>query len=188
MPRKTNVRLGYLPRSVRLVESPHVVVYDCELNIESVSERIGQFFAQWPDLWNGEEADVPAAVTDFVRALVARDESGGRVLTALLRPALIVDVSRPALAGPAVIVAAFDTFAVRDPVRVAAQRYELTARERDVLALLLTGLGAAEIASRLGLSEMTVHSYYTRLRRKTGARTLSGMIATLLGWAGAPRP
>jgi len=46
-------------------------------------------------------------------------------------------------------------------------------------------MGATEVASRLGLSEMTVHGYYTRLRRKTGTRTLSGMIATLLGWSAA---
>jgi DNA-binding NarL/FixJ family response regulator len=166
------------------VKTPHVVVYDAELNVESLSEGIGAFFARWPDLWSGEDAEVPAAVTEFVRALLARRESGGGALTALLRPELIVDVVESTRAGAAVIVAAFDAFAVRDPVRVAAQRYELTGREQEVLTLLLIGLGATEIARRLGLSEMTVHGYYTRLRRKTGARTLSGMIATLLGWTG----
>jgi DNA-binding NarL/FixJ family response regulator len=164
------------------MKPPHVVVYDSGLNVQSVSERIGPFFRQWPDLWNGEDADVPVAVTEFVRTLLARHEPGG-VLTALVRPTLIVDVTKSAEAAPAAIVATFDTFAVRDPVRVASRRYELTAREQEVLTLLLAGLGATEIALRLGLSEMTVHSYYSRLRRKTGARTLSGMIATLLGWS-----
>jgi DNA-binding NarL/FixJ family response regulator len=167
------------------VATPHVVVYDSELNVESMSECIGLFFGQWPDLWSAEDAEVPAAVTEFVRGLVARPESDGAVLTGLLRPTLIVDVVKTAQAGRPAIVAAFDTFAVRDPVRVAAQRYDLTAREQDVLRLLLMGLGATEMADRLGLSEMTVHAYYTRLRRKTSARNLSGMIATLLGWSDA---
>ena len=170
------------------METPHVVLYDADLNVESASERIGSFFRQWPDLGAGPDVEVPAAVTDFVRSLLARPESaGGGVLTGLLRPTLIVDVVTAVHAGRAAIVAAFDTFAVRDPVRVAARNYGLTAREQDVLTLLLTGLGATEIASRLGLSELTVHGYYTRLRRKTGTRTLSGMIATLLGWS-APEP
>ena len=48
---------------------------------------------------------------------------------------------------------------------------------------LLRGLPAAQIAKHLALSEMTVGDYFKRLRRKTRARTQSGMIATLLGWS-----
>ena len=167
------------------METPHVVVYDSELNVESISERIGMFFQQWPDLWNGEAADVPATVTDFVRGLAARSESERGVLTGLLRPTLIVDVVQTAHAGRAAVVATFERFTVRDPVGVAAKRFALTAREQDVVTLLLMGMGATEVARRLGLSELTVHDYYTRLRRKTGTRTLSGMIARLLGWSDA---
>ena len=68
-------------------------------------------------------------------------------------------------------------------MRAAAKRFKLTAREQDVVTLLLMGMGASDVARRLGLSEPTVHDYYTRLRRKTATRTLSGMIATLLGWS-----
>ena len=163
--------------------TPHVVVYDADLNVESTSERIGTFFRQWPDLCDGEAADVPAPVTDFVRGLLARRESDRDMLTGLLRPTLIVDVLKMAHADRPAIVATFDTFAVRDPVRAAAKRFKLTAREQDVVRLLLMGMGASEVARRLGLSAPTVHDYYTRLRRKTATRTLSGMIATLLGWS-----
>ncbi|MEA2786214.1 MAG: Bacterial regulatory protein luxR family [Candidatus Eremiobacteraeota bacterium] len=167
------------------METPHVVVYDSDLNVESISERIGMFFRQWPDLWDGEAADVPATVTEFVRGLAARSESERGVLTALLRPTLIVDVVQTPHAVGAAVLATFEKFEVRDPVGVAAKRFELTAREQDVVTLLLMGMGATEVARRLGLSELTVHDYYARLRRKTGARTLSGMIATLLGWSDA---
>ena len=155
------------------------------LNVESISDRIGAFFRRWPDLCDGEAADVPAPVTDFVRGMLARRESERGVRTGLLRPTLIVDVMKTAHEGRTAVVATFEILTVRDPVRVAAKRFELTAREQDVVTLLLTGLGATEVARRLGLSEPTVHDYYTRLRRKTGTRTLSGMIATLLGWSDA---
>jgi DNA-binding CsgD family transcriptional regulator len=182
-----NGRLSYLLVHLSLVKAPHAVVYDPELNVKSLSEGIGLFFRQWPDLRDEHDADaeVPAAVTDFVRTLLARPESERGLLTGLLRPTLIVDVVQAEHGGRPAIVAAFDTFAVRDPVGVAAKRYRLTAREQDVLTLLLTGMGATEVASRLRLSELTVHGYYTRLRRKTRTRTLSGMIAALLGWSGA---
>jgi DNA-binding CsgD family transcriptional regulator len=166
---------------------PHVVVYDAYLNVTSLSDGIGRFLRHWPDLWeDGSDGEVPAAATTFVGALLASREPGIREATGLLRPTLVVDVADLDRDGKRAIVAAFDRFAVRDPVRVAAQRYQLTDRERQILALLLTGMGAAEVAERLGLATMTVHAYFKRLRSKTGARTLSGMIATLLGWtAGA---
>jgi DNA-binding CsgD family transcriptional regulator len=163
--------------------SPHVVVYDGDLNVASVSTGIDRFFRRWPDLTAEGEGDVPAAATRFVRDLLGAREAGSVAATGLLRPTLVVDVFEGERGGERAIVAAFDRFAVRDPVRVAAQRYDLTDREGQVLALLLTGMGATELAGRLGLSTQTVHGYFKRLRQKTGARTLSGMIATLLGWS-----
>jgi DNA-binding NarL/FixJ family response regulator len=163
------------------MESPHVVVYDSELNVTSASARIGDFFRQWPGLCAPGDGEVPAAVTAFVRELLAGRSTAAETATGLLRPALVVDVVDVGLDGSRAIVATFDRFAVRDPVRAAAARYKLTPRECEVLTLLLGGLGATGVARRLGLSETTVHGYFKRLRQKTGARTLSGMLATLLG-------
>ncbi|HZW52891.1 MAG TPA: LuxR C-terminal-related transcriptional regulator [Candidatus Elarobacter sp.] len=164
------------------MENPHVVVYDSELHVESASERIGGFFRQWPGLCSAEDAEVPEAATRFVRDLLAARNGAGGTATGLLRPALVVDVVELARYGRRTIVAAFDRFELRNPVRAAAARYKLTRRERDVLTLLLSGMGATEVARRLGLSEMTIHGYFKKLRQKAGARTLSGMMATLLGW------
>lgn len=93
-------------------------------------------------------------------------------------------VQRLSGAGGLFFVATFGVFAVRDPLRVATRMFGLTPREAQVLALLLRGFQATEIAQQLGLSEMTVGDYFKRLRVKTGAHTLSGVIARLLGWAG----
>lgn len=50
----------------------------------------------------------------------------------------------------------------------AARLDELTGREQDVLALLATGMGNADIAGRLDLSPKTVRNYLTRIFDKIG--------------------
>ncbi|TWP50192.1 response regulator transcription factor [Lentzea tibetensis] len=51
-----------------------------------------------------------------------------------------------------------------------ARTAELTARERDVLALVGSGLSNAEIARRLHLVEGTVKTYMTTIMQRLGAR------------------
>lgn len=53
----------------------------------------------------------------------------------------------------------------------------LTTREWQVLDLLSAGLGAGEIAARLGLTEDTVGSHIKHMMRKLGARNRAGLIA-----------
>ena len=116
------------------------------MNVESASVGIAAFFARWPDLGAVSGDGVPAPVTDFVRGLLAGRASGDAAGTGLLRPALIVDVVEITERGRRHVIASFDRFALRDPVRAAERRYNLTARERDVLTLLLSGMGAAAVA------------------------------------------
>jgi DNA-binding NarL/FixJ family response regulator len=47
---------------------------------------------------------------------------------------------------------------------------ELTARERDVLALVAAGLSNAEVAARLHLGEATVRTHVGHIFAKTGSR------------------
>jgi DNA-binding CsgD family transcriptional regulator len=62
----------------------------------------------------------------------------------------------------------------------------LTARERDVLELLVTGKTYAEIASALVISEKTVSTHVSNTLRKTGVRSRIELAALLRDVSAAP--
>jgi FixJ family two-component response regulator len=56
-------------------------------------------------------------------------------------------------------------------------RYQsLTAREREVMALVVTGRPNKTIAAEIGISEITVKAHRGRVIRKMGARTLADLV------------
>ena len=76
----------------------------------------------------------------------------------------------------AVAVWMFEDLEATRPVTV-----ELTARERDVASLLVTGATAKTIARTLGLSPRTVEHYRTKLINKYDVRTTHELISRLVG-------
>jgi DNA-binding NarL/FixJ family response regulator len=96
-----------------------------------------------------------------------------------MSPERLVDAIRKAYAGeapfsPAVLRRLVDRATSRDPAATAADPAsgplpaELTARERDVLALLTGGLSNAEIATRLHVGVTTVKTHVASMMTKTG--------------------
>jgi DNA-binding CsgD family transcriptional regulator len=73
----------------------------------------------------------------------------------------------------------------RDSLARAAQRFSLTTREGQVLALILEGTRASEVAAALHIAETTVQGYYKRLLQKTRSRNRPSMVATVCDWDGA---
>jgi len=66
---------------------------------------------------------------------------------------------------------------------------ELTGRERDVLALLATGMGNADIAAKLDLSPKTVRNYLTRIFDKLGVSSRGeAIVAARQAGLGVARP
>lgn len=62
-----------------------------------------------------------------------------------------------------------------------AERYRLTAREHDVLFLLVTGCSTVPaIAGRLTLSQNTVHNHFKNVFRRTRTNTKSGLLALFI--------
>lgn len=56
-------------------------------------------------------------------------------------------------------------------------RFEsLSSRERDVLALVTSGLMNKQVAAQLGLAEITVKIYRGQIMRKMGARSLADLV------------
>ncbi len=59
-------------------------------------------------------------------------------------------------------------------------RHDLTPREREIAALLVTGLTSKGVGKRLQISPRTVDVYRARLMRKTGAATTPELVHRLL--------
>jgi DNA-binding CsgD family transcriptional regulator len=58
-------------------------------------------------------------------------------------------------------------------------RHRISPREQEVIGLLLEGLGTADMADRLAISEHTVRDHLKRLYRKTGTRSRSELLSIL---------
>src|SRR4051794_7151278 len=94
-----------------------------------------------------------------------------------VQPAQLVDAVRvvargEALLAPAVTRRLLDRFAhaLPGPAEPPAELVELTDREREVLAMLASGLSNAELAERLVLSETTIKTHVSSILRKLGLR------------------
>jgi len=82
-----------------------------------------------------------------------------------------LDPKRPHAAG----IWSFEDLSARRSIGV-----ELTAREREIAALLIEGLTSKLIGKRLGISPRTVDVYRARLMKKYHARTTADLVQRLL--------
>jgi DNA-binding CsgD family transcriptional regulator len=78
-----------------------------------------------------------------------------------------------------------ETIRNRNDLAEATRRYAFTQREAEVLAHLMRGEKAGDIARILHIAEGTVQNYYKRLLAKTHARNRASMVAAVLGWKDA---
>ena len=70
-----------------------------------------------------------------------------------------------------------DARALRDGLNGLRQRYErLTAREREVMVLVVSGLLNKQVASKLGISEVTVEIHRSRVMQKMGAASFADLV------------
>ncbi|MBT8442157.1 MAG: response regulator [Gammaproteobacteria bacterium] len=108
--------------------------------------------------------DIPASVramkhgaVDFLTKPVDEDDLLGAIDAALVDQHILAE-SRDANA------------------RVRDRFVDLTARERDVMERVVTGLLNKQIAGALGISEKTVKAHRARVMQKTGARSLAELV------------
>lgn len=73
----------------------------------------------------------------------------------------------------------------RNSLRHAQQKFSMSPRELEVLALVLKGYGTTQIAASLDIAESTAHDHIKRMMIKTRARNRVELAAKALGWRGA---
>jgi DNA-binding NarL/FixJ family response regulator len=112
-------------------------------------------------------------VDEYVYAAVVAGASG--FLLKDVEPEQLVDAIRVVAAGnslfgPAATQRLVERFAARRAPSDVRSLDALTDREREILALIATGLSNAELAQRLYLSETTVKTHVSAVLRKLGVR------------------
>jgi DNA-binding NarL/FixJ family response regulator len=160
----------------------------------SASTRLTVLWDLGLDVRTGLERFRERADAEFpIVVLVADSERTRDALAAGARGVLLRDVDsdrveialRAVAAGLVVLDGGLEAALQRPESRAAADLVEpLTAREREVLALLAEGLPNKIIAARLGISDHTAKFHVNAILGKLGAesRTEAVMRAVRLGW------
>ena len=121
--------------------------------------------------------DVERAATQLLR-----DESPalGDSFVALVRPGVVLRLVPLQTSEDCRYALFLEFYEQRDLLRAAVQRYALTARESDVLELLLLGESTASIAAKLYIAETTVQHHVKNLGAKIGVTTRKEIVGAVL--------
>jgi DNA-binding CsgD family transcriptional regulator len=134
---------------------------------------------------------LPAVLEETVRELTSswgsepESPQAGRA-----RPVPFLVVRTQPLAGPAglFIGVRIDRFRPPNSLSGAGERFHISPRELQVLALLLDGTHLDEIGRRLHITPSTVQDHIRSMVEKTSSRNRSELIARVLGWVAAEGP
>lgn len=122
---------------------------------------------------------VARVVTEMLKTegIAARE---GHPCVAAPNGSIVVRLMR--LEGPQTTFAVLvERFKRRDHLNLFAERYALSQREREVLALLVKGAKNAEIAHHLKVAETTAIFHVKRLLAKTDSRNRTELVAKVVG-------
>jgi DNA-binding CsgD family transcriptional regulator len=134
------------------------------------------------------ENELPPVIQQAVRGLTERwTDDPESWETGLAVPLPFMVVRTAPLTGPAglKIGVLIERYRSRNPLRLAAEKFGMSSRELDVLALVLKGFGTPQIAIALDIAESTTHDHVKHMMVKTRARNRVELAAKTLGWRGA---
>jgi NarL family two-component system response regulator LiaR len=125
---------------------------------------------------------VLTSFTDDAQIFAAMEAGAAGYLLKDVEPDALVRALRDVVAGSPALHPAVATRLMRRSA-VPVPGVDLTARERDVLRLIVEGLANKEIAVRLGIGEKTVKTHVSRVLDKLGAadRTQAAVVALRRG-------
>ena len=134
---------------------------------------------------------LPAVLEETVRDLIAGWRTDPVTQTVgSSRPVPFLVVRTQPMSGPAGLFVGvrIDRFHPPHSLVGPAERYHISPRELQVLALLLDGARLEEIGLQLHITSSTVQDHIKSLLDKTGSRNRTELIARVLGWENTPDP
>jgi NarL family two-component system response regulator LiaR len=143
---------------------PDVVLMDLVMPELSGAEATRIIRDRWPQVQ-------VIALTSFQEEDLVQDALGAGAISYLLKNVSgqdLVEAIRAAHAGRSTLAPEAVQALIRPTTQKPDPGYDLTPRERDVLALLVEGLTNAEIAGRLGVSRSTVKVHVSNILSKLG--------------------
>lgn len=148
----------------RRVARPEVVLLDLGLpgvrGAEAVATVVGRGIAALVVSAESKQQDILDAIAAGARGYLTKSAEPDEVLRAL----------RLVAGGEMYVSPTLASFFIRDARDDGSAASSLTAREREILALLASGETDQDIARQLFISVRTVRSHLDRIRDKTGRR------------------
>jgi DNA-binding CsgD family transcriptional regulator len=162
----------------------YVLNGDLEIVLAWTSENERRFAV--PPLRTNLQNRLPAILEEAVRQLTAAwtDDATTRK-PGMARPVPFLVLRTRPMAGPAgsFIGVSLERSKLEHSLTSAAERYRISPREVQVLALLLDGRQLNEIADQLHIATSTVQDHIKSLLEKTGTENRSEMLGKALGWS-----
>jgi FixJ family two-component response regulator len=161
------------------VPCPSCLVLDValpDLNGLDVQRQVGRDRAEMPIIFITGHGNVPITVQAMkagAAEFLTKPFDHDRLLDAIHQ---CIEQSRAALDRRAEILALHDDYA------------SLSRREREVMALVVSGLMNKEVGTELGISEITVKAHRGRVMRKMRARSLADLVNKAAKLDAMPQP
>lgn len=133
---------------------------------------------------------LPTVLEETVRALTVGWSNGSVNAPGIGHPVPFLVIRTQPMSGPAglFIGVRIERFHEPNSLISAAERFHISPREVQVLALLLDGNHLDQIASQLHITSSTVQDHIKSMLDKTESNNRSELIARVLGWESLGQP